>query len=68
MTGGASEARCYIVGSSLRRSVLQNYVCDVAAPCDFEQPVWKVRLRESVPYRGKENMQNTACRCRWGAG
>ena len=68
MTGGATEAWCYIVGSSLGRSVLQNYVCDVAAPCDFEQPVWKVRLRDSVPCRGKENtlVQNTACR--WGAG
>ena len=51
MTGGANEAWCYIVGFSLWRTMLQNYICDVAAPCDFEQPLWKVPTptRESVP-------------------
>ena len=38
-----------------------------AAPCDFARPGWRVRLRESVPFReGKHADVKSACR--WGAG
>ena len=40
-----------------------NYVCDVAVPCGFERPRWKVRLSESVLLgEGKYAGVNLACR------
>ena len=41
-----------------------NYVRDVAVPCGFARPWWKVRLRGAVPLgSAKHAGVNAACRC-----
>ena len=67
MIGSAHEVWCYIVVSSLWHTVQRNDICDVAVPCGFAGPLWKVRLRECAPAReGKHAGVNAACR--WRAG
>ena len=49
---------CFVVSSLLTPSS----VCHVAVPCGFAWPLWKVRLRESVPLGGTKT-----CWCIFGA-
>ena len=53
VSGGTFASRVW-------RTVWRNYVPDVAAPCGFVRPCWKVRLRGAVPPGGE-----TCAACRW---
>ena len=45
---------CDTFASSAWRAVWRNYVRDVAVPCGFAQPWWKVHLRGAVPLGERE--------------
>ena len=60
-----------LFGSGLRigragpcgQTIWRNYVRDVAVPCGFARPWWKVRLRGAVPLgSAKHAGENAACR------
>ena len=46
------------------QTVWRNYVRDVAGPCGFARPWWKVRLRGAVPL-GSAKHAGVNAACRW---